>query len=80
MCPLRYILLALSLLVAMIGLSQAMSEQEMAAVTDGSDDATDDEKAKQQQQKTAFRTLVDMLNGKYLYDAYKASQMRVKAA
>lgn len=78
MCPLRYILLALSLLVAMIGLSQAMSEQEMAAVTDGSVDP-DDEKNKQQQ-KTAFRTLVEMLNGQYLYNAYKASQMRVKAA
>ncbi|TYZ65412.1 hypothetical protein PybrP1_002489 [[Pythium] brassicae (nom. inval.)] len=81
MCPLRYILLALSLLVAMIGLSQAMSEQEMAAVTDGSEDQ-EDEKAKkqQQQQKTMFNTLVEMLNGKYLYNAYKASQMRVKAA
>lgn len=76
MCPLRYILLLLSLLVAMIGLSQAMSEQEMSAVTNGEDD---DEKEAQKQQKTTFRTLVDMLNGKYLYDAYKASQMRIKA-
>lgn len=78
MCPLRYILLLLSLLVAMIGFSQAMSEQEMSAITDGAED--DEEKSKQQQQKTTFRTLVDMLNGKYLYDAYKTSQMRVKAA
>lgn len=76
MCPLRYILLLLSLLVAMIGLSQAMSEQEMSAITDGAED----DKEKSKQQKTTFRTLVDMLNGKYLYDAYKASQMRVKAA
>lgn len=80
MCPLRYILLLLSLLVAMIGLSQAMSEQEMAAVTDGSSENDDDETRKPaQQQKTTFRTLIDMLNGKYLYDAYKTSQMRVKA-
>uniref|UniRef100_K3W820 RxLR effector protein n=1 Tax=Globisporangium ultimum (strain ATCC 200006 / CBS 805.95 / DAOM BR144) TaxID=431595 RepID=K3W820_GLOUD len=77
MCPLRYILLLLSLLVAMIGLSQAMSEQEMSAVTNGDED--DEKEASQQQQKTTFRTLVDMLNGKYLYDAYKASQMRIKA-
>ncbi|KAI9913812.1 hypothetical protein PsorP6_006678 [Peronosclerospora sorghi] len=70
MCPLRYILLLLSLLVAMIGLSQAMTDQEVNALTE---DGEDGEKSKKRAQQSKFRTLVDMLNGKYLYDAYKLS-------
>ncbi|CAI5728396.1 unnamed protein product [Hyaloperonospora brassicae] len=75
MCPLRYILLLLSLLVAMIGFSQAMTDQEVCAVTD--DDADEKRgggKCKKQTQRSTFRTLLDMLNGKYLYDAYKLSR------
>lgn len=71
MCPLRYILLLLSLLVAMIGLSQAMSAQEVAMLED--DDETSKQGGKAHKQ-SSFRTLVDMLNGKYLYDAWKASR------
>ncbi|KAL4100531.1 hypothetical protein PRIC1_008323 [Phytophthora ramorum] len=73
MCPLRYILLLLSLLVAMIGLSQAMTDQEVSALTEDGEDEKSGGKAKKQQQST-FRTLVDMLNGKYLYDAWKISR------
>ncbi|RLN98728.1 hypothetical protein BBJ28_00009343 [Nothophytophthora sp. Chile5] len=73
MCPLRYILLLLSLLVAMIGLSQAMTEPEMSALTqDGEDEKSGSGKAGGK--KTTLRTLVDMLNGKYLYDAWKLSR------
>ncbi|DAZ96532.1 TPA: hypothetical protein N0F65_011209 [Lagenidium giganteum] len=76
MCPLRYILLLLSLLVAMIGLSQAMAEGEGSPVLTHEED--EDEKKSKPRQST-MRTLVDMLNGKYLYDAYKASRMQIKA-
>ncbi|KAF1776063.1 hypothetical protein PI125_g417 [Phytophthora idaei] len=69
MCPLRYILLLLSLLVAMIGLSQAMTDQEVSALTE---DGEDEKSGKGKKQQSTFRTLVDMLNGKYLYDAYKS--------
>ncbi|ETL89787.1 hypothetical protein L917_11331 [Phytophthora nicotianae] len=72
MCPLRYILLLLSLLVAMIGLSQAMTDQEVSALTEDGEDEKSGGKGKKQQ--STFRTLVDMLNGKYLYDAYKLSR------
>lgn len=77
MCPLRYVLLLLSLLVALIGLTQALSEQEMSIIADEYEG--DDEKNGKRANKSTFRTLVDMLNGKYLYDAYKANQMRIKA-
>ncbi|KAH7482190.1 uncharacterized protein KRP23_5364 [Phytophthora ramorum] len=73
MCPLRYILLLLSLLVAMIGLSQAMTDQEVSALTEDGEDEKSGGKDKKQQQST-LRTLVDMLNGKYLYDAWKISR------
>lgn len=76
MCPLRYILLLLSLLVAMIGLSQAMSPQEVSMLED--DDETRKAGGKAQKQ-SSFRTLVDMLNGKYLYDAWKMSRAQIKA-
>ncbi|KAF1792159.1 hypothetical protein GQ600_263 [Phytophthora cactorum] len=71
MCPLRYILLLLSLLVAMIGLSQAMTDQEVSALTE---DGEDEKSGKGKKQQSTFRTVVDMLNGKYLYDAYKVSR------
>ncbi|OWZ15852.1 hypothetical protein PHMEG_00010443 [Phytophthora megakarya] len=71
MCPLRYILLLLSLLVAMIGLSQAMTDQEVSALTEDGEDEKSSGKAKKQ---STFRTLMDMLNGKYLYDAYQLSR------
>uniref|UniRef100_A0AAV1SZP4 Uncharacterized protein n=1 Tax=Peronospora matthiolae TaxID=2874970 RepID=A0AAV1SZP4_9STRA len=75
MCPLRYILLLLSLLVAMIGLSQALTDQEVsAALTDDGMDKKRGNKSKKQTQRSSFRTLMDMLNGKYLYDAYKLSR------
>lgn len=77
MCPLRYVLLLLSLLVALIGLTQALSEQEMSIIAEEYEG--DDEKNGKRASKSTFRTLVDMLNGKYLYDAYKANQMRIKA-
>ncbi|KAG7394423.1 Trehalose-6-P synthase/phosphatase complex synthase subunit [Phytophthora boehmeriae] len=73
MCPLRYILLLLSLLVAMIGLSQAMTDQEMSALTEDGEDKKSGGKAQKQQQSTV-RTLVDMLNGRYLYNAWKLSR------
>jgi flagellar biosynthesis component FlhA len=74
MCPLRYILLLLSLLVAMIGFSQAMHEQheEMVSSLKKKEDEKDEKKKKSQ--TFSFRTLIDMLNGKYLYDVYKASR------
>ncbi|CAH0474078.1 unnamed protein product [Peronospora belbahrii] len=72
MCPLRYILLLLSLLVAMIGLSQAMTDQEVLALTN--DDEDKKSGGKKTKKQTVFRTLLDMLNGKYLYDAYKISR------
>lgn len=74
MCPLRYILLLLSLLVAMIGLSQAMTDQEVSVLTEDGEDEKSGGKSKKQTQQSTFRTLVDMLNGKYLYDAYKLSR------
>ncbi|CAI5740388.1 unnamed protein product [Peronospora destructor] len=73
MCPLRYLLLLLSLLVAMIGLSQAMIDHEVSALTDGDDEKNEKSGDKIKKQST-FRTLLDMLNGKYLYDAYKISR------
>jgi hypothetical protein len=76
MCPLRYILLLLSLLVAMIGLSQAMSPQEVSML-EGDDEAS--KSGGKAQKQSTFRTLVDMLNGKYLYDAWKMSRAQIKA-
>jgi hypothetical protein len=73
MCPLRYILLLLSLLVAMIGLSQAMTDQEMSALTEDGEDEKSGGKSQAKKQST-LRTLMDMLNGKYLYDAYQLSR------
>ena len=73
MCPLRYILLLLSLLVAMIGLSQALTEEHEEH------SMVEDEKDGKREPKSTFRTLVDMLNGKYLYDAWKLSRLQVKA-
>ncbi|KAF0696418.1 Aste57867_12836 [Aphanomyces stellatus] len=63
MCPLRYVLLALSLIVAFIGLSQAAIEADEAR---SHADGDEDEKNK----KTKFQTLVDMLTGRYLVNAY----------
>ncbi|KAL7999662.1 hypothetical protein Plhal703r1_c24g0101521 [Plasmopara halstedii] len=71
MCPLRYILLLLSLLVAMIGLSQALTDQEVSAHTE---DGEDKKTGKGKKQQSTVRTLMDMLNGKYLYDAYQISR------
>ncbi|TDH68664.1 hypothetical protein CCR75_004920 [Bremia lactucae] len=68
MCPLRYILLLLSLLVAMIGLSQAMTDQEISALTEDEDEVG----SKNKKQRSKARVLVDMLNGKYLFDTYMA--------
>lgn len=76
MCPLRYILLLLSLLVAMIGLSQAMSEQEVSLLE--GDDETQKSKGGKPATRSTMRTLIDMLNGKYLYDAWKTSRMQIK--
>ncbi|TMW60904.1 hypothetical protein Poli38472_000946 [Pythium oligandrum] len=82
MCPLRYILLLLSLLVAMIGLSQAMSEHDkLTHVAHEEEEEEYDEQGElvvKSAKPSTFRTFVDMLNGKYLYDAYKNSQMRIK--
>jgi hypothetical protein len=73
MCPLRYILLLLSLLVAMIGFTQAMKEPEQLTYKSAAtEEDEDDEEARVE--KSTMRTLVDMLNGRYLYDAWKASQ------
>ncbi|KAF4323942.1 hypothetical protein BBO99_00002374 [Phytophthora kernoviae] len=65
--------LARMLRVAMIGLSQAMTDQEMSTLTEDGEDKKSNGKAKKQQQSTV-RTLVDMLNGRYLYNAWKISR------
>ncbi|CAK4077432.1 unnamed protein product [Aphanomyces euteiches] len=62
-CPLRYVLLALSLIVALIGLSQAAIEADEAS------SSTDPEKDAEKK-KTRFQTLIDMLTGRYLMNAY----------
>ncbi|CAK4683801.1 hypothetical protein LEN26_005798 [Aphanomyces euteiches] len=63
-CPLRYVLLALSLIVALIGLSQAAIEADEAS------SSTDPEKDAEKEKKTRFQTLIDMLTGRYLMNAY----------
>lgn len=67
MCPLRYVLLLLSLIIAAIGLTQALNEaQEIEEVEKKK------EQAKNSSSFTSFlRTLRDMLTGRYLYDAWK---------
>ncbi|GLD91990.1 hypothetical protein PINS_up000523 [Pythium insidiosum] len=85
MCPLRYILLLLSLLVAMIGFSQAMAEADQISHVPHEEEEDDTKKttcaksrsvASTRKQQSTFRTLIDMLNGKYLYDAWRATQSR----
>jgi hypothetical protein len=66
MCPLRYILLFLSVLVALIGLSQAAIEAD-DQVSETSANNADDKK------KTKFQTFLDMLSGRYLLNAYYGS-------
>uniref|UniRef100_M4C071 Uncharacterized protein n=1 Tax=Hyaloperonospora arabidopsidis (strain Emoy2) TaxID=559515 RepID=M4C071_HYAAE len=56
----------------MIGLSQALTDQEVSAAL--TDDGVDKKRGNKQTQRSSFRTLMDMLNGKYLYDAYKLSR------
>ncbi|RMX66143.1 hypothetical protein DD238_003425 [Peronospora effusa] len=56
----------------MIGLSQDMTDQEISALTD--DDDENEKSGGKMKKQSTFRTLLDMLNGKYLYDAYKISR------
>ncbi|EQC35178.1 hypothetical protein SDRG_07409 [Saprolegnia diclina VS20] len=67
MCPLRYILLLVSILIACIGLSQAAleSDDDFSSKKKKSDD--EDEVA---DRKSTFQTVVDMLTGRYLLNAY----------
>ncbi|OQR90872.1 hypothetical protein ACHHYP_05181 [Achlya hypogyna] len=67
MCPLRYILLAVSLLVALIGLSQAALEDDAVSSHKKTDAEDEDEGRKK---SSTFKTIVDMLSGRYLLDAY----------
>ncbi|KAJ0392948.1 hypothetical protein P43SY_005968 [Pythium insidiosum] len=82
MCPLRYILLLLSLLVAMIGFSQAMAEADQISHVPHEEEEEENTVSKNgrlsssRKPQSTFRTLVDMLNGKYLYDAWRATQSR----
>ncbi|ETV72892.1 hypothetical protein H257_12230 [Aphanomyces astaci] len=76
MCPLRYILLALSLIVAFIGLSQAALEADEASSSAGDDDTTTD--GSKAAKKSKFQTLVDMLSGRYLLNAYYGAPTAVK--
>ncbi|ETV98318.1 hypothetical protein H310_09018 [Aphanomyces invadans] len=75
MCPLRYILLALSLIVAFIGLSQAAMEADETSSSSAGDDINADGKTTK---KTMFQTLVDMLTGRYLLNAYYGAPNGVK--
>ncbi|OQS03182.1 hypothetical protein THRCLA_21219 [Thraustotheca clavata] len=63
MCPLRYILLFVSILIACIGLSQAALEADKVRASNKQDD-------KEEKKKSTFGTLVDMLSGRYLMNAY----------
>ncbi|KDO21368.1 hypothetical protein SPRG_13681 [Saprolegnia parasitica CBS 223.65] len=58
MCPLRYILLLVSILIACIGLSQAALESD------------DDYSLKKKKTDDEDETVVDMLTGRYLLNAY----------
>ena len=71
MCPLRYILLLLSLLIAMIGFAQAMTEEEEVSVIH-----ENDSEKKKHGSKSTTQTLVSMLTGRYLYEIWKAGRIR----
>jgi len=69
MCPLRYILLLLSLLVAVIGISQVAKE-----MNDANSIQEEEEEEEANENTSKFQTLVDMLSGRYLMNAYYTRQ------
>jgi hypothetical protein len=65
MCPLRYILLFLSVLVALVGLSKAALEANDEVSSGTTDTIMNDKK------KSKFQILIDMLSGRYLLNVYR---------
>lgn len=73
MCPLRYILLLLSLLIALIGFAQAMTEDEVSMIHEDEEEITE---KKKHGSKPITQTLISMLSGRYLYEVWKSGRIR----